>query len=159
MISADNPSRNGVIHLIDNVLFLPEKSLYEIIISDKRLQTFTRGTLQTGSDTFLKGNERVTVFAPSDTAFKMFPPGMMTRLLLKPALMQELIQHHIHNGTVFTSVLPNGKYGIMPLRGATFQLNVQKPKEMTINTDTKFVVKGIKAVNGVLHIIDKVLLP
>ncbi len=159
MISEDNPARNGVIHILDSLLFLPEKSLYESVLTDKRLQMFMRAALQTGSDKYLKGTDRLTVFAPSDNAFNSLPQGMLARLLLRPDQMEEFIHHHIHKGTVYISLLGNGDYGVMPLRGKILRVNIQRPKAATINLDAVVLVQDIKTTNGVLHIIDKVLLP
>eukprot|EP00794_Sanderia_malayensis_P005383 gene5383-6056_t len=159
VISPDNPSGDGVIHVLDRLLFLPGMSLYETIIADPSLKMFTRSLLQSGNDKYLKGIDQMTVFAPSDTAFNSLPRGMLARLLLRPTMVEEIIRNHIHKGVVYIRTLNNGGYGVLTLSGRILRINVQRPKPATINLDATLTFKDKQATNGVLHIIDKVLLP
>lgn len=159
MVSGDHPARHGAIHLIDTFLFVPDKSLYEIIQSDQRLNSFRRAMYLTNATGTLLGTDRVTVFAPNDAAFSTLPAGMLNRLLLKPEGMEELIMHHIYKGVIYTGMLKESQYGVMPMRGSMLRVTKEQPDEIKINYDSSIVVRNIKGTNGVLHIIDKVLLP
>jgi uncharacterized surface protein with fasciclin (FAS1) repeats len=100
-----------------------------------------------------------TVFAPTDAAFAKLPKGTVENLL-KPAnkaKLKAILTYHVVGGkTLLAKDIPAGSTHVRALSGG--QLTVKKHGGVTVNGAT--VIKAdVKADNGVIHVIDKVLLP
>ncbi len=100
-----------------------------------------------------------TVFAPTDAAFAKLPKGTVEGLL-KPAnksKLRAILSYHVVNGkTLLAKDIPTGSTHVRALSGG--QLTVKKHGGVTVN-GAKVVKADVKADNGVIHVIDKVLLP
>jgi uncharacterized surface protein with fasciclin (FAS1) repeats len=100
-----------------------------------------------------------TVFAPTDAAFAKLPKGTVENLL-KPAnkaKLKSILAYHVVNGkTLLAKDIPAGSTHVRSLNGQ--QLAVKKGTGVTVN-GVKVVKADVKADNGVIHVIDKVLLP
>lgn len=100
-----------------------------------------------------------TVFAPTDAAFAKLPKGTVENLL-KPAnkaKLRAILSYHVVNGkTLLAKDIPAGATHVRALSGG--QLTVKKHSGVTVN-GAKVVKADVKADNGVIHVIDKVLLP
>ncbi len=106
----------------------------------------------------LKGEGPFTVFAPTDAAFEKLPPGTVEELL-KPENKQKLVKiltYHVVPGKVLAAdVVKLSK--AKTLEGSEVRITVKDGK---VKVDNANVVKtDIHASNGVIHVIDKVLLP
>jgi transforming growth factor-beta-induced protein len=106
----------------------------------------------------LKGPGPFTVFAPTDEAFKKLPPGTVENLL-KPenkAQLTAILTYHVVPGTVMASQVVSLK-DAKTVNGQSVKINVTGG---TVMVDKAKVVKtDIKASNGVIHVIDTVMLP
>jgi uncharacterized surface protein with fasciclin (FAS1) repeats len=110
-----------------------------------------------GQSAVLKGNGPFTVFAPNDAAFAKLPKDTLYNLL-KPENKQKLVNlltYHIINGAKTTSDLTTMK--APTLNGATLDINVTNGV-VTVN-DAHVIKADVKASNGVVYVIDKVLFP
>ncbi|NJL44889.1 MAG: fasciclin domain-containing protein [Leptolyngbyaceae cyanobacterium SM2_3_12] len=99
----------------------------------------------------------VTVFAPTDAAFEALPEGTVDTLLLpenKDQLAQ-LLTYHVVEGEVYSSDLTSGE--VATVAGSPITVMVDG-EAVTIN-DANVVGADIQASNGVIHVIDAVLLP
>ena len=160
MISGDNQASNGVIHVIDSLLFVGKKSLSDILATDTRLRTFSNLVSKSISEAYLKGSDDMTLFAPTDEAFGSLPTEMITNLVLDPGKLNSFVLQHLHKGALYTNSLRDGiMYGVRPVQGKVLLIERKQGGDITINSDSKIIVKDIKAANGVLHIVDKVMLP
>ncbi len=104
----------------------------------------------------LKGSGKVTIFAPTDAAFASLPAGTVEKLV-KPAnraLLARILAYHVAPGEYTSKQLPNG--GLKTLGGG-ISLDI-KPGRVIVN-DARVVQADILASNGVIHAIDRVLLP
>lgn len=102
----------------------------------------------------------MSLFAPTDAAFRSLPTQMITNLVLNPGELNSFVLQHLHKGALYTKSLRNGiMYGVRPVQGKVLLIERKPGGDITINSDSKIIVKDIKAANGVLHIIDKVMLP
>jgi uncharacterized surface protein with fasciclin (FAS1) repeats len=103
----------------------------------------------------LKGEGPFTVFAPTDAAFAALPAGTVEGLLADPAALAAILTYHVVPGKVMSSDLTEG------MKAATVN-----GAEVTITLDGGAKVNGavistadIEATNGVIHVIDSVILP
>lgn len=99
-----------------------------------------------------------TVFAPTDAAFAKLPKGTVERLLLpaNKGKLAAILKYHVVSGRVLAKNIKPGRSHVPTLNGKA--LTVRKHGGVRVNS--AHVVKAdIRASNGVIHVIDKVLLP
>jgi uncharacterized surface protein with fasciclin (FAS1) repeats len=105
----------------------------------------------------LKGPGPFTVFAPTDDAFKKLPPTTLTDLL-KPENKEKLatvLKNHVVAGAVMSSDVKTGP--VKAVGGGKLDVTVDGGK---VNVEGANVVKAdVKASNGVIHVVDAVILP
>ena len=107
----------------------------------------------------LKGNGPFTVFAPSDEAFSKLPGGTVENLL-KPENMDQLVAvltYHVVPGRVLSTDIMMGSNSVATVQGSSVTI-VKSYDAVKINQAT-VVVADVEATNGVIHIIDEVILP
>ncbi len=105
----------------------------------------------------LQGKGPFTVFAPTDAAFSQLPKEAMAELL-KPAnkaILIKILTYHVIPGNVLSTNLKTGK--VKTVEGESLSVKTDTTG-VTVN-DAKVVQADIKASNGVIHVIDKVILP
>lgn len=106
----------------------------------------------------LKGTGPFTVFAPTDEAFKNLPAGTV-EMLLKPENKQKLVAvltYHVVPGTVLSGDIAGKKMMVGTVQGGKIDVDAT---EGVMVDDARVVATDIKASNGVIHVIDKVILP
>jgi len=104
----------------------------------------------------LKGAGPFTVFAPTDEAFAKLPPGTLDALLKDPAKLKNILLYHVVSGKVMAADVVKLK-SAKSIEGASIAISVTEGK---VTADKANVVKtDIMATNGVIHVIDHVLLP
>ena len=109
----------------------------------------------------LKGKGPFTVFAPTDEAFAKLPKGTL-ETLLKPenkTKLQNILKYHVLSGTVLAKDVKT--MSAETLLGQRIDLKVEtKGKDTTVMIDgAKITATDVKATNGVIHVIDTVILP
>ncbi|NJK64154.1 MAG: fasciclin domain-containing protein [Synechococcaceae cyanobacterium SM2_3_1] len=106
----------------------------------------------------LQGDGPFTVFAPTDEAFAALPEGTLEDLL-KPEnkdVLVNILTYHVVPGAVMSTDLESGDVGTV-LEDATVEITVSDDGVMV--NDANVVTADIEASNGVIHVIDKVILP
>lgn len=106
----------------------------------------------------LKAPGPLTVFAPTDDAFKKLPAGVLEKLLANPAKLAMVLKYHVVSGNVLAAqvVTMNGKEA-KTLEGSAVKIHV---KGSEVKVDNATVTKtDIACDNGVIHVIDTVILP
>jgi transforming growth factor-beta-induced protein len=157
---ADVMASNGVIHVIDAVLLPPAKAM-DIVATAQAAGAFnTLAAALTAAELVdvLKGTGPFTVFAPTDAAFAKLPAGTLEKLL-KPrnkAQLQALLKYHVVAGKVLAADVVK-LTSAATLEGSTVKVSVNGSTVM-IN-DSKVTQADVPANNGVIHVIDAVLLP
>ncbi|MEM9545369.1 MAG: fasciclin domain-containing protein [Bacteroidota bacterium] len=154
---ADVIADNGIVHVIDAVLLPPVVTVADIIINSTEHNTLEAAVLAAGLDTILNGEGPFTIFAPTDDAFDALPEGTVDALLADPtgALIDILLYHAVAS-TAFSTDLTDQQM-ITTING--------KDVVVTINMDGVFIndaqvtMADIETDNGVVHVIDAVLLP
>ena len=107
----------------------------------------------------LKGDGPFTVFAPSDEAFSKLPGGTVENLL-KPENMDQLVAvltYHVVPGKILSTDIMMGSNSVATAQGSSVTI-MKNSYAVKINQAT-VVVADVEATNGVIHIIDEVILP
>ncbi|MFO0821013.1 MAG: fasciclin domain-containing protein [Pirellulales bacterium] len=158
VVKTDIACANGVIHVIDKVILPSSDSIPAVATKAGKFQTLLAAAKAAGLDEALSGDQPLTVFAPTDDAFAKLPAGTVESLL-KPENKDQLaaiLKYHVVAGRVFSSDLLGG-VDAKTLQGGALSAKVVKGKA-TVN-GAGLVMVDIDAANGVIHVIDSVLLP
>lgn len=112
----------------------------------------------------LRGDGPFTVFAPTDAAFEKLPAGTVDSLLADPTALAGILTYHVVPGEVMAAdVADLDGQTVTTVNGATFTVNVGADGAVTITdgagNTAKVVKTDITTSNGVIHVIDTVLLP
>lgn len=120
------------------------------------LSTFTKLIKQAGLSSQLEGPSPVTVFAPSDEAFKAVPQATMDKLAKNPDLLKATLAYHVVPGLVKAADIPaNGT--LVTSTGA--KMGVSRAGDF-VAVDDGLVIKADQAAgNGIIHTVDRVLTP
>ena len=157
VIAADVKASNGVIHVIDSVL-IPADDIVDTAVNDGRFTTLAAALGAADLVETLKGEGPFTVFAPTDAAFAKLPAGTVESLLLpenKQALI-DILTYHVVAGKVLAADVVKLTEAETVL-GQNVTIKVMDGK-VYIN-DAQVIITDIKAGNGIIHVIDTVLLP
>ena len=101
-----------------------------------------------------------TIFAPTDDAFAKLPPGTVEGLLKDIPKLKTILTYHVIDGAVPASDVVQHK-NLTTLQGQDLKVDAAKwhlHKSVKIN-DANIITADLKADNGIIHIIDKVLIP
>lgn len=134
-----------------------EPSLVDVAASAGSFQILTAALEAAGLVDTLSQEGPFTVFAPTDEAFAALPEGALEELL-KPENRDALVQiltYHVVPGEVTSDQIQAGE--VSTVQGSS--VNVAVEDGMVMVDDAKVVQPDIKAGNGVIHVIDKVILP
>ena len=103
----------------------------------------------------LRGAGPYTVFAPTDEAFKHLAPGALNALLKDTKKLKAILTYHVVPGKVMAADVKPGK--AKTVQGESLTL-AAKNGAVTVN-DARVIKTDITASNGVIHVVDSVLLP
>jgi uncharacterized surface protein with fasciclin (FAS1) repeats len=132
-------------------------TVVEVAAANGSFKTLTAALKATGLDQALAKGGPYTIFAPTDKAFAALPKGALDDLL-KPenrASLVKILTYHVVPGENTSRSLQSGE--TKTLEGAPVRVNVGSSGVMV--NDAKVVQPDIKASNGVIHVIDKVIMP
>ena len=155
VVTPDIVAGNGVIHAIDAVL-LPS-NIVQLAGFDPRLSTLVTAVGAANLGGTLSGAGPFTLFAPSDSAFDALPAGTLDGLLANIPALTNVLTYHVVAGRALAADLST----------ATSSATLQS-QNVTFSSDTSggiqvnganVVTPDIQGTNGVIHVIDGVLLP
>ena len=160
VILADRETRNGVIHAIDDVLFPPTLNIGQIAQSfaPDEFTVLVKALELTGLINAVIGSDQLTVFAPTNAAFNAIGLNDDNIMDQDPSFISSVLLYHVVPGRVYSSDLASGE--ITTLNG-TFQLDLSN-FTITGNGGSVSTLVGplnVQATNGVIHVIDQVILP
>jgi len=163
--ATDIQGTNGVIHVIDKVL-LPEdapKNIVETASSDEQFSTLVDALVKADLASTLEGEGPFTVFAPTNDAFGDLLSELGASSLddLTAEQLEPILLYHVVSGKVMSGDLSNGYVSTLsPGPGSTnTTLLVNTEDGVTLNGNTSVTTPDIDTYNGVIHVVDKVLLP
>ena len=133
--------------------------IVDTAISANMFQTLVTAVSAAGLVEVLKGDGPFTVFAPTDEAFSKLPGGTIESPL-KPENIEQLVSvltYHVIPGKVLSNDIPMGSTQVSSVQGSAVTI---KKSGGTVSVNQATVVQAdVDATNGVIHIIDEVILP
>jgi uncharacterized surface protein with fasciclin (FAS1) repeats len=141
-----------------NVSVAQESDIVTLAVGNENLSTLVAAVKAAGLVETLQGDGPFTVFAPTNEAFAALPAGTLESLL-KPENKDQLVAiltYHVVSGKVMSTDLKNGQKAAT-VNGKSITVKLANGKAM-IN-DATVVAADVMASNGVVHVIDKVILP
>ncbi len=133
------------------------KTIVDVAAGNKSFTTLVKALKAADLVDTLSGVGPYTVFAPTNEAFNKLPKATLAKLL-KPenkAQLQRVLTYHVVAGAVTSKMLKAGK--VPTVAGADITVKISG-KNVTIN-NAKVIKADVKASNGVIHVIDTVLMP
>jgi transforming growth factor-beta-induced protein len=156
VIITDIEASNGIIHVIDAVILPEARDIVDIAVEDGRFTTLVAAVEAAGLVDALKGEGPLTVFAPTDEAFAALPEGTVEALLADIPTLSNILLYHVVDGKFMASdVLELSQ--LETLQGQYLDISVMDGKVMVDNA--QIILTDIEASNGVIHVIDAVVLP
>ena len=158
VVTADVMASNGVIHVIDRVLMPASANLVATAAEAGTFRTLLAAAEAAGLAKTLAEGGPFTVLAPSDEAFAKLPAGTVESLL-KPENKERLVailKLHVISGRVFAEQVA-GMPELTPLAGGPLPVRV-RDGQVSIGA-ARVVAADVQASNGVLHVLDSVLMP
>jgi transforming growth factor-beta-induced protein len=165
--TADIMASNGVIHVIDTVILPPSMSaqapapsaaadIVDTAVAAGQFTTLATALDAAGLIDTLKGPGPFTVFAPTDTAFAKLPAGTLDSLLANPDALRTVLTYHVVAGADTAAAVSQLQ------QAATVEgenVVIQAADGMVTINDATVTRADIMASNGIIHVIDTVLLP
>jgi uncharacterized surface protein with fasciclin (FAS1) repeats len=131
------------------------QDIVDIAAGNADFETLVAAVKAAGLVDTLKGPGPFTVFAPTDDAFAKLPPGTVEGLLADKAALTKVLTYHVVAGKV-TSTQVAGLDRATTLAGQDVRIDTSSG--VTID-DARVIIPDLEATNGVIHVIDTVLLP
>ena len=160
--SADNDASNGVVHIVNHVLFprppTPTEDIIELAERNKDLSTLVSALKAGKLVTTLQGKGPFTVFAPTNKAFAHINPAVL-KWLLEPEHIKELdaiLEYHVVEGAAVYSKDLKRDQEFKTVEGRSIDV-VNYDGHITVNGQAHVLSKDNGASNGVIHVIDRVL--
>jgi len=162
VIRADVKARNGIIHAIDNVLFPPDKNIVELALSlNPEFSILVQAVIKAGLTEVLATGGPFTVFAPTNAAFAALLGELGATSLddISVDVLTKVLLYHVVDGRIYSSDLVSGP--VSALNGS-FEVSVESLTITDFNGRIANLVPSllnVQATNGVVHVIDRVILP
>jgi uncharacterized surface protein with fasciclin (FAS1) repeats len=141
------------------------QSIVDIAAGDERFTTLVAAVTAAGLAETLAGPGHFTVYAPVNDAFAVLPAGTLDTLL-KPenkGQLTDILLYHVDDRNLPAAAIPEGSNYFKPLLTSQRLCITKSAAGVTIADGTgdvaNVIIADIKADNGVIHVIDKVLLP
>jgi uncharacterized surface protein with fasciclin (FAS1) repeats len=167
VVAADIKAKNGIIHAVDSVLMppsltpAPAKNIVDTAVAAGDFTTLVKLLQATGLDTVLAGPGPFTVFAPTDEAFAKLPKATLDALAADPALLKKVLLYHVVSGEVLArDAAKAGSATTVEGDTVVFTKSWRHHHHFWLRVNNANVITpNVLATNGVIHVIDKVLIP
>jgi transforming growth factor-beta-induced protein len=172
VVIADVKASNGVIHAIDAVIVPPSlskppvatQSIVQIAAGNPSFSTLVSLVQKAGLAEAISAPGPFTVFAPTNEAFAKLAsaaPATYAAVLADPALLAKVLTYHVVAGGIKSAqaiAVAKQAGTVTPLAGEPISLSIKAGK-LTLNGGATVVTADIMATNGVIHVIDTVIVP
>jgi uncharacterized surface protein with fasciclin (FAS1) repeats len=158
VVATDLMASNGVIHVIDSVMMPASETIVGVAEQAGSFGTLIAAAKAAGLAEALMGEGPFTVFAPTDEAFAALPAGTVESLLEAENRdkLTTILKYHVVSGRVFSDeVLSQSSVSTL----AGFDVRISLKDGQARADESTIVATDIDASNGVIHVIDQVLLP
>ncbi|MCF8275783.1 MAG: fasciclin domain-containing protein [Flavobacteriales bacterium] len=164
VITTDVDASNGVVHVVDAVIGIPKVPTFAVANPNFSIlvQALTRTDLTTNYATFLEGDGPFTVFAPTNDAFAALLAELSASSLadIDATTLEAVLTYHVANGNVLAGALTESMM-VPTAQGGSFTISLTGGAEITdgAGRETNIIATDIQGSNGVIHAIDRVLIP
>lgn len=161
IVQADIPASNGVIHAIDKVLLPADKTVVQVAAANPDFSILVEAVTAAGLADTLSAPGPFTVFAPTNAAFASLLAELgltKEQLLGNKALLTKVLTYHVVPGLVLKAQVPLNT-PVTTVEGETFQVSSTLVITDRRSRMANITAADILASNGVVHVIDKVILP
>jgi len=165
---ADVEASNGVIHLVSKVILPPAGNIVEVAQSNSNFSFLVAAVVRASTGTtnvaqILSSGGPFTVFAPTNEAFIAAGFANIAAInAANPNTLASILTYHVVPGRVFSSGLSNGA-SVTAASGGTLTIGLNgsaaSVKGKTNPSPSNIIATNLMARNGVIHVIDRVLLP
>lgn len=135
--------------------FASAADIVDTAVSAGQFNTLVKAVQAAGLVDTLKGEGPFTVFAPTDEAFAKLPPGTIEALLEDKQKLAQVLTYHVVPGKVTAAEVKPG--AVPTVQGQS--LNVRSEGGAVMVDNAKVIQTDVMASNGVIHVIDAVVLP
>ncbi len=146
----------------DEMVQMDKKNIVEVAQSAGQFNVLLQAAVKAGLADFLSTENNLTVFAPTDAAFAALLKdlGLTSLDQVDAATLGNILKYHVVSGVVYSKDLKSGYVPTLStFNGNSISMYVNVEEGVTINKNTKVTAADIKAENGVVHVVDKVILP
>ncbi len=153
--TANVTASNGVIHVVDKVLVPPGVlNVVQMAQANPQFSSLVSAVVAANLQGTLAGAGPFTVFAPTNAAFAAAPQG------LSPAQLRTVLTYHVVSGQVLSTQIPFGQ-PVATVAGQNIVINSGTPPTIrdTTAVAARITAVDVRASNGVIHVVDKVLIP
>uniref|UniRef100_G3T4M0 Periostin n=1 Tax=Loxodonta africana TaxID=9785 RepID=G3T4M0_LOXAF len=157
IIHGNQIATNGVVHVIDRVLTQIGTSIQDFIEAEDDLSSFRAAAITSDILETLGRDGHFTLFAPTNEAFEKLPRGVLERIMGDKVASEALMKYHILNTLQCSEAIMGGAV-FETLEGNTIEIGCNGDS-ITVNGIKMVNKKDIVTNNGVIHLIDQVLIP
>ncbi|KAH3807841.1 transforming growth factor-beta-induced protein ig-h3-like [Dreissena polymorpha] len=157
VVLANQNASNGVIHVVNRVMWpLPFLNVPGLITREQaQFSTLLTAVEKANLVATLSGGP-FTVFAPTNAAFAKIPADVLNKLLANITALTDVLTYHVISGTFWSASLSDGETP-KTVEGKTVKISINAGKVSVNNANVQEA--DISVTNGVIHVIDTVLLP
>nr|WP_295109254.1 fasciclin domain-containing protein [uncultured Caulobacter sp.] len=133
--------------------------LIDTATASGQFSTFLKAVSAVNLTSVLKANQNLTLFAPTDAAFAALPAGELDKLMLPEngPMLQKVLTYHLINAKVDSTKIKGAKGEVKSVEGSSLLLDGSGATPMV--DGATITQTDVMASNGVLHVVDKVLIP
>ena len=132
------------------------QNIVQVAASNPQFSTLVSLVKKAGLVSALSGSSKLTVFAPTNAAFKTVPKATLSKLAADKSLLIKVLEYHVVKGEVLAGQVVK-LHSAKTLEGASVSVRVSGAS-VYVN-DAKVIKTNVKASNGVIHVINAVLIP
>uniref|UniRef100_A0A672LYB5 Periostin-like n=1 Tax=Sinocyclocheilus grahami TaxID=75366 RepID=A0A672LYB5_SINGR len=157
IIHGNQVATNGVVHVIDRVITAVGNTIQDVIEVDDDLSTLNTVATASGLNEKLGQPGHFTLFAPTNDAFDKLDREVLDRLMEDKNSLQALLNYHLLNSVQCSEAILAGT-SYETLEGSNIEIGCDGDS-LTVNGIKMVLKKDIVTTNGVIHLIDQVLMP
>ncbi|XP_068187334.1 periostin-like [Antennarius striatus] len=157
ILHGNQVATNGVVHVIDRVISAVGSTIKEVLDINDELSTFNGAVLASGMMDKLGQPGHYTLFAPTNKAFSKLSPDYLKRIMEDKAVTAALVKYHLLNSVQCSEAIMAGSV-YETAEGTNIQIGCDGDS-LTVNGIKMVLKKDIVTTNGVIHLIDQVLIP
>uniref|UniRef100_A0A7N5ZU83 Periostin, osteoblast specific factor a n=1 Tax=Anabas testudineus TaxID=64144 RepID=A0A7N5ZU83_ANATE len=157
IILGNQVATNGVVHVIDRVISAVGNTIRNVLDVTDELSSFSAAALASGVMDKLDRPGHFTLFAPTNEAFENLNPGYLERIMKDKTVIAALVNYHLLKSVQCSEAIMSGSV-YETVEGGTIEIGCDGDS-LTVNGIKMVLKKDIVTTNGVIHLIDQVLVP